>query len=83
LWFLSFVENFTLLFLNYFESCLILINPCFPHEVKTIRYEYDRRLLGALIVLRHNNINEDLIIRLNDSGATFDEIVDYLDRICN
>lgn len=42
-----------------------------------------RRLLGALIVLRHNNINEDLIIRLNDSGATFDEIADYLDRICN
>lgn len=40
------------------------------------------KLLGALIVLRHNNINEDLFIRLNDSGATFDEIADYLDRIC-
>jgi hypothetical protein len=38
-----------------------------------------RRLLAALVVLRHVGIRDDLVT-LNDSGATFDEIADYLDR---
>lgn len=39
------------------------------------------RLLDALVALGCESISENLIIRLNDSGATFDEIADYLDRI--
>jgi len=39
------------------------------------------RLLDALVALGRNGISEKLIIRLNDSGMTFDKIADYLDRI--
>jgi hypothetical protein len=39
------------------------------------------QLLDALVALKSDSISENLIIRLNDSGATFDEIADYLDRI--
>ena len=39
------------------------------------------RLLDALVALGHDAISENLIIRLNDSGMTFEEIADYLDRI--
>jgi hypothetical protein len=38
------------------------------------------RLLGALFALKHAGISKDVMIELNDSGATFDEIADYLDR---
>lgn len=38
-------------------------------------------LLDASIALGRDGISEDLIIRLNDSGARFDEIADYLGRI--
>ena len=38
------------------------------------------KLLGALITLRYTGIDKNLIIRLNDSGSTFDEIGDYLDK---
>ncbi|HZD35343.1 MAG TPA: hypothetical protein VE130_09080 [Nitrososphaeraceae archaeon] len=38
------------------------------------------KLLGALITLRNTGIEKESIIRLNDSGATFDEIADYIDR---
>jgi hypothetical protein len=37
-------------------------------------------LLAALFALRHAGIGTDLMIDLNDSGMTFDEIADYLDR---
>jgi hypothetical protein len=37
-------------------------------------------LLAALFALRHAGISTDLMIDLNDSGMTFDEIADYLDR---
>jgi hypothetical protein len=37
-------------------------------------------LLAALFALRHAGIGVDLMIDLNDSGMTFDEIADYLDR---
>jgi hypothetical protein len=38
------------------------------------------RLLGALFALRHAGISKDVVIELNDSGTTFDEIAYYLDR---
>jgi hypothetical protein len=40
-----------------------------------------KKLLGASIALRHTGVSKDLIIRLNDSGKTFEEIADYLDNI--
>src|SRR5919106_3184286 len=39
------------------------------------------KLLGALIALRYARIDKNLLIEMNDSGFTFDEIADYLDRI--
>lgn len=39
------------------------------------------KLLGALIALRASGIDRNLIIEMNDSGFTFDEIADYIDRI--
>ena len=39
------------------------------------------KLLSALIALRHSGIDKNLLIDLNDSGFTFAEIADYLDRI--
>lgn len=38
-------------------------------------------LLIASDVLKHAYIDEDLLIDMNDSGLTFDEIADYLDTI--
>lgn len=43
----------------------------------------ERRLYAALVALRQADINKELLIELNDSGATFDEIADYLDNIKN
>lgn len=39
------------------------------------------KLLGALVVLGYAGIDKDLLIDLNDSGFTFDEIADYLDKV--
>jgi hypothetical protein len=39
-----------------------------------------KKLLAAFDELKHSRIDEDLLIELNDSGMTFDEIADYLDR---
>jgi len=33
--------------------------------------------------LRQAGISKELLIELNDSGASFDEIADYLDNIKN
>ena len=38
------------------------------------------KLLGTLIALRYAGIDRNLLIEMNDSGFTFDEIADYLDR---
>ena len=43
----------------------------------------ERRLYAALVALRQAGISKELLIDLNDSGATFDEIADYLDNIKN
>jgi hypothetical protein len=40
-------------------------------------------LLAESIQLKHANIDEGLLIDLNDSGYTFDEIADHLDRVEN
>jgi hypothetical protein len=37
-------------------------------------------LIAISDVLKHANIEYDLLIDLNDSGYTFEEIADYLDR---
>jgi hypothetical protein len=42
----------------------------------------ERKLYAALVALRRAGINKELLIELNDSGATFDDIADYLDRNC-
>ena len=41
----------------------------------------EKRLLAALVELKDAGIDEGLLIDLNDSGYTFDEISDYLDRV--
>ena len=38
-----------------------------------------RKLLSAFIALTHTGVNKDLVVQLNDSGMSFDEIADYLD----
>jgi hypothetical protein len=38
------------------------------------------KLLGTLIALKYTGINKDNLIDMNDSGMSFDEIVDYLDK---
>lgn len=42
----------------------------------------ERRLYAALVALRQAGISKELLIELNDSGASFDQIADYLDRFC-
>lgn len=39
------------------------------------------KLLGTIIALRQAGINKNLLIELNDSGYSFEEIADYLDQI--
>src|ERR671922_2375877 len=41
----------------------------------------ERRLYAAITALRQDGITKELLIELNDSGASFDEIADYLDNI--
>jgi DNA-binding SARP family transcriptional activator len=38
------------------------------------------KLLGTLVALRHTGNDRNLIIEMNGSGFTFDEIADYLYR---
>jgi hypothetical protein len=37
------------------------------------------KLLGALITLRAAGVDKNLLIEMNDSGKTFDEIADFLE----
>ena len=39
-----------------------------------------KRLSLALFTLENTGVSGNLIIQFNDSGATFDEIADYLDQ---
>jgi len=45
------------------------------------KYRLTGKLLGALIELRYASIDKNLLIEMNDSGFTFDEIADYQDRM--
>ena len=38
-------------------------------------------ILAASIQMKHAVVDEGLLIDLNDSSYTFDEIADYLDRV--
>ena len=40
----------------------------------------ERRLYAAQVALRRAGISKELLIELNDSGASFDDIANYLDR---
>ena len=40
-----------------------------------------KKLLRAFIALSNAGLNKDLVIQLNDSGMSFDEIADYLDHL--
>jgi hypothetical protein len=44
------------------------------------RSDAARRLQCALRALKCAGIDKDTVIQLNDSGSTFEEIADYLDR---
>ena len=39
------------------------------------------KLLGTLIALKYAGVDKNLLIEMNDSGLSFDEIADYLDKI--
>jgi hypothetical protein len=39
------------------------------------------KLLGTLIALRCAGVDKNLLIEMNDSGYSFNEIANYLDRI--
>jgi hypothetical protein len=38
------------------------------------------QLLGTLIALRCAGVDKNLLIEMNDSGLSFDEIADYIDK---
>ena len=44
-------------------------------------YRASRKLLNALVALAHTGASKDLVIQLNDSGMSFDELADYLDQV--
>ena len=44
-------------------------------------FDTAKALFVALGELKQAGIDEDLLINLNDSGYSFDEIADYLDRV--
>jgi hypothetical protein len=44
------------------------------------KIDLEKNLLATLNELRHVGIDRELLIDMNDSGFTFDQIADYLDR---
>ena len=38
-----------------------------------------KKLLSGFIALTHAGVSKDLVIQLNDSGMSFNDIADYLD----
>ena len=44
-------------------------------------FDSARALFVTLGELNHAGIEEDLLVELNDSGLTFDEIADNLDKV--
>ena len=43
-------------------------------------FRASKKLLRAFIALAQAGVCKDLVIQLNDSGMSFDEIADYLDQ---
>jgi hypothetical protein len=43
-------------------------------------FQATSKLLGTLIALRYAGIDRNLLIEMNDSGFSFNEIADYLDK---
>ena len=39
-----------------------------------------KKILAAFDELKHSGISNDLLMKLNDSSMTFEDIADYLDR---
>ena len=39
-----------------------------------------RKLLSAFIALTQAGVSKDLVVQLNDSGMSFDEIADFIDQ---
>ena len=39
-----------------------------------------RKLLSAFIALTQAGVSKDLVVQLNDSGMSFDEIADFIDK---
>ena len=56
-----------------------LIMSCYGWDGKCIT-NAERRLYAALVALRRAGISKELLIELNDSGASFENIADYLDK---
>ena len=46
-------------------------------------YQSASKLLGTLIALRSAGIDRNLLIEMNDTGFSFDEIADYIDKVVN
>ena len=46
-------------------------------------FQASSKLLGTLIALRSAGIDRNLLIEMNDTGFTFDEIADYIDKVVN
>ena len=40
-----------------------------------------KKLLSGFIALTHAGVSKDLVIQLNDSGMSFNDIADYLDQL--
>ena len=40
-----------------------------------------KKLLSGFIALTHAGVSKDLVIQLNDSGLSFNDIADYLDQL--
>ena len=43
-------------------------------------FDVTKVLFTTMDILKHAGIDENLLINMNDSGYTFDEIADHLDR---
>ena len=39
-----------------------------------------RKLLSTFIALINAGVSKDLVVQLNDSGMSFDEVADYIDE---
>ena len=44
-------------------------------------YRASGKLLSVLVALAHAGVSKDLVIQLNDSGMSFNDIADYLDQL--